>query len=291
MMSENYEIAAGRRTTLEKWIADALVDPDKSGKCSQMTLVHKIGIADNEIHTTKFVAGNTRTAKELAALFLGKAQTYAQDLPGSQTFSLLAWYGGPQPEARQPFTVTPASDTNGLATEGPSATGTLQQGMRLTEQIVQATMRERTVMFQQQQQIIDRLCQRLDSSERTAMDATEIVMRLMMEKVQLGHEQEMKKLEYERATATRAKLLAMVPPLTNTLTGKEIFPQSTADTALVETIAAHLKPETAAALAEHLPAELLGPLMARLSEIQRKKNAEDIEKARLLGMGTSKAAE
>ena len=74
--------------------------------------------------------------------------------------------------------------------------------------------------------------------------------------------------------------MSFAPALINTLLGKEIFPQATADTSLVETIADNIKEEDIQKLAGVLPPELWGPLAVRMKAHIDKRLAEKAERER-----------
>jgi len=280
---------AKRARSLETWIADAFNDPDKESPCTALALIHKVGMADTEIHTIRITQGaKSRSPKDLAEMFWNRAYRYAADLPGAQTFNLLAFYGRSEPESRQPFLITPEPDHEGLATEGPTATGSLQQNMRITEALVQGTFRERGVLLQYVFQVVDRLAQNNERLMVENRDANEIIRDMMREKVQLDHELRMKELEFERSTAERKKWMQFAPALINTILGKEVFPQGTADTALVETIIDNISNEDIQLLATKLPPELMAPLMSRATEHVKKKVEKEEATRGLLGFKNGK---
>ena len=84
----------------------------------------------------------------------------------------------------------------------------------------------------------------------------------------------MSKLQFERDTEERRKWLNFAPPLINTLLGRDIFPQSTADTPLVESIAESLTEADIMKLASSLKPELWGPLAHRFHGALQKKQLE-----------------
>lgn len=76
----------------------------------------------------------------------------------------------------------------------------------------------------------------------------------------------------------------MAPALVNSIAGREVFPQSSEDTALVDAIAEGVKPEQIAMLAHLVPPSLAGPLMDRLgraldAKAEREKAATAAAKA------------
>lgn len=273
------------RKTMDHWIRESLTDPDKDGPCTMLSLVHMVGMQQKEIHTTRLGGGKSWTEKQLSELFRDKASTYAQDLPGVQTFNVLAFYGGrTTPEASFPFLVNPEAAQHGLATESPTEMGRLQQKMRHEEAGMQQIYRRQQVLDEYSLGIIEKQGVMIAGLLEENRDAFQIVKEMLMEQATQRHTREMERLQFERATAERKKLMAFVPPLVNTVTGKEVFPQSTSDSALIEMAAETLSEDKIQQLAAILPPELLGPLAARMAEHLQKKRAAEEQKDRLLSM-------
>ena len=272
-------MAKGRKS-LEQWILEAIADPDKEGKISALSLVHRTGAyGESEIHTYKFGGTSSADPKRLAEVFLGKAESYCQDMPGVQTFNLCAFYGGKKEvEARQPFTVNTQQEnhTTGLYTEPPNAEGQTQQGMRHKEQQHQQVYRKQEWLDQYTLRLLEFESSRNSALARENMEAYQIVKDMMMEKGLNQHNQRMEQLQYARSTEERQKLIKMVPPLVNTLSGSEIFPQATEDTALVEGIASMLTDEHIQKLMGiGLPNEVMGALASRIMKAREKKEADE----------------
>lgn len=270
-----------KRQTLSEWIHEAMIDPDKGGRCVALSLVLKVGIQDQEIHSCKF-GGRAFESKQLAEMFQNKAEAYAQDLPGAQTFNILAFYEGEnEPQARHPFVIQPQNEFNGLTTEGPDERGMRQQGMRLTEAIVHNTFRMQSMLFQVCQNTIEAQDRRINHLSHENQEMFNILREEMLNRINREHERSMQIAQYERETAERKKWLGLIPPLTNTVMGREIFPQNTADTSMLEAIAESLASKTpeeagaaAGALANVIPPELVGPILKRLNEIAEAKKKE-----------------
>jgi hypothetical protein len=266
-----------RRKSIEAWITEAMAD-DEAGTITMIALVHMSGPAQEEIHNIKFGGNKKWTGDQIGKLFTAKAETYCQDLRGVHTFQVLVFYNGEsQPATRYPFVVNSIAaldNANGLFTEPPTNEGRTQQKMRWDETVLQQTYRK-------QQQIDDtlmRMNNALIEMNQTLMqenrDAFVIVKEMLMAKALDDHSMCMKELEHQRSTEERAKLLKFAPALVNTISGREVFPQSTADTALIETIADSLSLEQVMAIAQHLPPPLVGVLMTRLEQIEKAKNAK-----------------
>lgn len=251
------------RQTNAQWIQEAITDQDKDHRITCISCVHTIGNAlGREVHSVKFVEGRTHDPKTLEALFEGKCRGFSQDLPGQQTFCLLAFYGGQEPQATHPFvvrTTEPATDM-GLLSDASTPQGIVGQSMRHLE-----------VMGQQYIKHLSNLVYLQDSALKTAIDhnrvlmqenrdAHEVVFQAMRDKIESENAHQLRVLEYARTTEERAKLFKLAPVAVNRITGKEIFPQSMEDTILIETMcdsftedqikmfASTLKPEAAAAI-------------------------------------------
>lgn len=269
-----------KRKTLEAWLYEALADKDKGVQCSMIALMHMVGSVGKELHSKK--THPDMNVKELAELFRGKAETYAQDLPGNQMFQILAFYGKGEPEAFFPFSLNGNFGESGLATEGPDAKGALQQLMRQNEMQFQLNMRQTISLFEASQRMIDSMSRREEKLLKENHDSLEIMREVILRQVADNHTQKMTEMEYERSTAERKKLMGFIPPLVNTVTGKEIFPQATSDTALVETITESLTEEQVQQLMGILPAELAGPLANRMLQHMEKKKREQAAKMKEL---------
>jgi peptide methionine sulfoxide reductase MsrA len=260
-------MAAKKRVSLSSWIAEALLDEDKDGKCTMLVLVHRIGVSgETEIHGVKLDAKQW-TAPELGNLFMHKAETFAQDLPGVQSFALLAFYGTvAEPLAQHPFLVNSQPEAYmGGASEGPTAQGLVQQAMRHTEAMVQISITNTQRMLEQMNSMFSAMAVQNTNLMRENHDAVNLAKSLILEKASDDHRLRMEALSYERSTQERKKLMTYAPALVNSIAGREVFPQSTADSALIDSVAESLTPEQAQQLAMVLPPELLGVVMQRFS--------------------------
>jgi hypothetical protein len=271
------------RKSLAKWIDEALVDSDKDGPISAIALVHMLGQQRQELHTVKIGKTGTYDGVALEKILRGKAETYAQDMDTVQTFALLAFYGKNTEEGIMPFKVLPEINpaTSGLSTEAPNEQGRMMQKMRWDDALqMQVYRRQQTMddhsirMLEQQDKMLMRSQSMLEKVMADNMEAFTIVKELLNERAMGQHNHAMEQAKFHRDTQEREKLLKFAPALINTILGREIFPQSTADTALIETIAENVEAEHIAKLAEiGLPAALMGPLSARVM-----KAIEDKEK-------------
>lgn len=270
-----------KRKTLETWIHEALNDEDKDGACTALTLLHMIGqVSSQEIHTKRLSAGGDPAA--LAAMFRGKAETFAQDQTTTQNFRVGAFYGDKQePQAFFTFQVTPESAASaGTVVDAPDGRGALAQAMRFNEIAMQIFMRNNQTIFEQQNRTIEMLGAREERLMRENHDAFDIVRDVIMARAHDDHESRMKELDREKSNKDREALMKFAPALTNQIFGREIFPQATADTSLINAIADHVQPQHLQLLAQVLPNEVAAPLANRIASYLQEK--QDAERKRLL---------
>jgi hypothetical protein len=275
------------KTALEYFIDEALVDKDKDGPLSQFVLMHLIhgGQGHVEIDALKIPAkGAQLNAQDLATRFRTKAASYSEDLPGVQTFVLLAFFNNRnEPQARKPFTVKPKLDYDGL-TEPPTEAGRTSQRMRHDEALIQQVYRKQSQLDEVQFKLIDRLMRDNASQAEELRDANTILIEMLRGQVRLDAETEMAKNKYIRETDERRRLLGLAPALINTIAGEPVFPQETADKALVDALADSLSPEAVMLIqgSGAIKQELLGPLMARFEKRAREREKEEAQRAKLL---------
>lgn len=265
-----------QRKTLESWLRDALTDADKDAPCTLLSLVHVQGQHQKELHSKKVSPG--MPLPELAGLFRGKADAYAQDLPGLQTFAILAFYGKSEPEASLPFTVQGDYGLDPVAgTFAPTPTGEKQMGMQFAQAALAMAFGQTRMLLEAQNTLVATLGNRLDKAMDENHDAIDIVRELILSKAADTHQHQMDQLKFERRTTLLNKLVESVPLAVNTITGREVFPQTSTDTALIEQIAdafAEMPDEAIGKLAAIMPPQLMAPLAQRMTEHLDKKRRE-----------------
>jgi hypothetical protein len=273
----------GRKKGMATWIREALADQDKvdDGLCSMIAVVHHIeGAPAKEIHVVRFTGSSSpRPAEELAELFEGKAQVYSQELNGVQQFELLAFYGTSKvPAAYYPFKISGVIDTGlgGMLSEGPTEKGQLAAAMRHTEAVLQFGLRAMALTHDAQGKIMEQLGDQNSKLMRENAEAFALVKNMIVERSSEEHQFKMAELAAVQSAQFKAALMKLAPPLVNTLTGKEVFPQPFADQQLIEAIAEKLQPEHLAKLAEVLPPEIVGMIASRFSDILESKQLAQV---------------
>jgi hypothetical protein len=271
--------------TLDQWIAEAAADTEKEGDITLMSLVHAKGLAEQEIHTIKMGTAKKWTPKELAEVFRKKAENHAAELSGVQLYHILVFYGNrTEPQARKPFRVNSSTDLDVVGgTEGPTGTGLTQQAMRHTEAIFQIATRQMSGMFHQMAELNQKLADTVLKQNRELSDAQSIVFKLMTDKLNNDFDRQMKIEKAERTTALIKKGVELLPAVINQVTGKEVLPQSSSDTAMINAIADEMTVEKYQALVKLnlVPPHLMGMLMARFEKREKEKIAEAESKHRI----------
>lgn len=268
------------KQTLEQWIRQTASDDTKGAECTAIALVHMRGATEKELHSVTLI-GRQWDFRELAVMFKNRAESYSEDLMGSQLFQLLGFYGGSkEPQAHKPFRIHGgAGDGEGLGTEEPTKAGILSQTMRHHEAMARIYTHQAGQMFEANNRTIELLSARNVSLMQENKAHNDLIMQLVLAQADKRHEHRMKELDHQRSTEERKTLMRAAPALLNSITGKEIFPQSSADTALVDMLIGHLMTlgeegmmKMAGAL--NLPPQLMGSLAARAKQFIDEKELE-----------------
>lgn len=256
------------RITLGTWIKNVFADPDKAGKVVQFSLVHMLhggSSRGKELHTIKIGGGRVHTEKDIADTFQGVADGYSQDLVGTQTFQVMAFYEGvTEPQAFFHIKGHAVNDGEDNATHPPTKEGRMMQQMDQESKLFQQVYSRQAALDNTSMSMIQFLGTSLVQAMHENREAVMIVRDVLMQQVTEKRDHELKVLAYQRATEERKSLMRMAPALVNNITGTEVFPLAAEDTALIETIADNLPMEQAMQLSGFLPTAVSGPLMARL---------------------------
>ncbi len=274
------------KLTLAGWIEEALTDGDKIGEdnsvkpCAGLVLHHVMSNGlEKEVHGVRLGA-KAYKSQDLGKLFQHKAETFSQELPGIQQFILYAFYGDDRdPAARHPFKVRGETAYDGMMTEGPDERGKTQQSMRLTEAIVQGAFRQNMHTFDVMGRAMETLALDANTMRRDMMAMFRDMKELMIENLRLQYDKG-KELQNR---ALLGQLVGMAPPLINSIAGKEVFPQNTVDTQLIETLARTLTPANVNQITAALPPQILAPLMARFEAVLKEDQLKTHAHAALRG--------
>ena len=278
--------------TIAKWLGEALGDTEKTwvnkegktvpARLVKVALMHVSPSGEKEIDYVSI--GTDYDAERLlkvADRFIGKADTDAAGHNGRQQFVLYPFYEGDnQPQGRLPFyrnghLVNESGDTS---SEPPTVEGRLQQRMRHDEAYSQMLITATANLINQQNRFIELTSARAENAMVENMQMFTALREMSLREALNAHEHKMKELSAERTNKVIEGAVKLAPALMNRLTGVEIVPQSTADTAILEAIASAITPDDLTKLApilSKLHPPVVGLLMARLEELERAKQERE----------------
>lgn len=277
MIDNTASMVLGKRVPLEA-VVRRMLTTDNEGACTRIAVLHVVDSGSKEVevfHAGPFV-GSKWTPELFTKNVIERTQVFAQDMPNVQQFRIVAFYGGrTEIEDHHYFNVNNASQNMGTFTEGPDERGIKAQTMRHVEGLAQMYMRGNSHLSEVQARTIEAMAHERETLRRENFDMMNIFKEMMIEKVNQNHEHEMKRISAKRAADLQNQLLKLVPAFANTITGRDIIPQSTEDTAIVEMFAESVKPEQLGMLISVLPPELAGVLVSRFKKHEDKKRAEE----------------
>lgn len=250
------------KVSMGQWIASALLD-DVRGKCSGMALMHAIGSSHQEVYGIRFEQGQWDPEK-LAKTFLHRAEVASQEAHNPQLFYLYAYYdGSPEAQNKFPFRVQGGAD-EGDVTEEATPKGQLQQTMRHSESVLQTAIRSMQFMVAQQHEFINTLAtqNRLLMSENAV--AAQTMQKVILDTAAHNHEFAMKEIQARQGAKNWDRIMTLLPAGINALAGKEVIPLPAEDSStlealidaasenpkLIDILAANLRPEVMAVLAQ-----------------------------------------
>jgi len=239
-----------RRQTVEQWVGSVIGEVIDGKGCSAIALLHLKGMggATEEV-TTKPIEG-TVNSKELGDHFIGRAEGFSQDLPGLQTFKLVAFYGNNEPH--NPFhfttsdgTVMSRSETMMSAHE-PTPTGLLGQLMKNNEFM----SRQNADLVQQNMTMANGIVAMcfgpqgiVQQSIRSQLEAVEVVKDAMLDMSKQRRELVLEEHKAAQDLQTRKAIIDAVPLLVNRVTGHEVFDEKSNRAKLLEVFAMKISPQ------------------------------------------------
>ena len=282
---------AKKYKTLEQWIAETMTDtrenPEngKEGGCTALALVYVQPTGGVKELDPVRLAGKTWKAKDIADRFKGKAETFAQDMGGMQSFQILAFFGSREPQAFHNFKVVDGEIAHGgenrSAKESPDAQGLVSFTMRHLERTQETLMALAQGFVQRADAREERMAIREEKMRDELTDAHAIVREMIMNTKKAEFDMEIARLKFARDSENQANMLQQAPGLINTIAGTDVFPQSVADKALLDTLCEKVAPENVDQLVSIgiISAEMAGPLKIRIGQYREEqaKKAEALK--------------
>lgn len=264
------------RKNLAAWIHDELVGiGERKERCQAFSVRHQNGTQLVELKTIPL--GNREwEPKELEKFLNDVAETHAGGLTGTQQYLFCSFYDGSnEPNGFYPKRIQggDASDGSmgGLATEPPTTSGHMTQMMRHNEAHMRSSFLHQEAVMDRMLTIIDRQGTMIEKLMTENHDAIDACKEVIMQKASDRHQMDLELQRNERNALLMATATKYLPAIANVVTGREIFPQSTADTVLIEGLAESMTQEQAVKLVAILDDKQKALLLPRMNEIIEKK--------------------
>jgi hypothetical protein len=280
-----------KKPSMIEWLQDKIIDSSPEHKCVKIALLHSG--TQKEIPPTFKFGSKQFKADALEQMFRSRAENFSEGTDGSQRFELLAFYeNSNEPEDQFIFLSHKSQADLGRFDESADDKGIKQQSMRHLEATMRMALNHTQQLLEQSARQMTILANSNESLLNENREAFGIVKDMIMEKVNAQTDQKLKILQYERETLERKQWLKFAPPLINSIFGREVFPQSLEDTALIEAIAEKFSGEQIEKLAGSgmFPPELWGPLANRMNKFMKDKQEEE-ETIKQLAASAEKDAE
>jgi hypothetical protein len=280
-----------KKILLSDWLTHAVSDPDKEGGCTAFVMHHTIAGGKKGDFVHKIARGSSEwDLKKVEEVFDAKAAMFVQEKNGRQVFRVYPFYGGRgESEGYFEFPKERSEEGVGSLTEEPDVRGQTSQQMRHNEALgalyVSGINQLMGHMLEHNRQLADEATHlRRDNQQNF-----ETMKGMVLQMESHAHEMRMREMEFERTSVFFRKASELAAPLLNTVTGREIIPQSFADTQLLEAIVSHMAAQqdgtgNGDALYQMLgtfPQHIQVSMMARASEIMKKKRLEREEIAKM----------
>lgn len=272
------------RKSLAGWLDDALRDPDKQSEPAQITLAHATVTSGGhtvlkDLHNIRRLPEDNKPwdADVIGKMFQTKAEVYAQDLDGTQKFVLIVKYKNDKldADAEHPFNITGDKGFQSLSSYPAHEGGRQALGQDLLLSMARGFFGMMDAGNARYERLFDRMENMLNHSQNENREMFVLLRESAMREAQMKADHQMKVLEYQRSSEERKLILTLAPSLINTIAGREIFPQNTEDTALMNTIALNLPEEMIEKLKVFMPEPIGGLLYDRFTRALREKIAEE----------------
>jgi hypothetical protein len=273
--------------SLATWIKEAMNQKIETQVLKAMSCVHKEGARDVEVFTVAFTDDKIWDSNTLAEMFVNKAQDHVAEIPGTQLFFLLGFYGDDtnRPRVRRSFRVNNSDSIEfGYgSSEPPNEMGQKMQGMRHIEFMYQQNMLHTRAVMDMQYRLIDRLGNGYQKSMAESHQVLELAKTVILSQASA----EGARLVAESDKKERLEFIKMLPPLANRVLGEEIFPVATTDSKVLDSVLEKLDARKLEVLSAEFGPEVAGYLAMRAAKLAEEKHAA-IELAKKATVGEKK---
>lgn len=236
---------------IRAWVGEQFEIVEADGaEVGFIALLHYDGRGDeHEILLLKPGHKDWKNVNDITDVINRISDRHARGLQGVQSFQLTAGFGsGGKPSRFLPFQKNGRLEVGlvaggGLSSEPPTEIGMRSQAMRWGEQIVHGQVASQRALNESQQKAIESRDRRIAELEGENRELFVALRNELAKTVQLAHEWRMKELEYARSSDERQKIIKLLPALVNGISGRAVFPETAADSALIAQIAEAISPQ------------------------------------------------
>lgn len=241
---------AKKKQSVDQWVQSVITEEIEGKKCSAIALLHLKGVggATEEI-TTKPIEGTIDVA-EVANFLIGRAEGFSQDLPGLQTFKLIAFYGTNEPHNPFHFTTSDGNVTSRteimMSAHEPTPTGLLGQLMKHNEALIAQNNQLVTANMTMANGVLA-MCFGpqgvIQASIRAQLETVEIVKDVNLDMFRQRRELALEEHKAVSDLQTRKAIIDAIPHMVNRFTGHEVFDENTNRAKAFETLALKFTPK------------------------------------------------
>jgi hypothetical protein len=239
-----------RRQTVEQWVTSVISEVIDGKGCSVIALLHLKGVGGASEEVTSKPLEGTVNAKELADHLIGRAEGFSQDLPGLQTFKIVAFYGSNEPHNPFHFTVSDGAVTSRsesmMSAHEPTPVGLMGQLMKNNEFL----SRQNADLVQQNMTMANNVVAMcfgpqgmVQQSIRAQLEAVEVVKDAMLDMSKQRREILLEEHKAAQDLQIRKAVIDALPMITNRITGHEIFDEKANRAKMLELFAMKISPQ------------------------------------------------
>jgi len=292
-----------KKIPLEQVIHQALTDRVKKEPCTGVTLMHVDGVGSRSEVYTMQIAPGAMDAADIAETMESRAEVYCSGSTDKKKFELGFFYGNEKPLRPYVFWVTSATALSEHGVEEATAKGLVKSVMSAANEIQRINFEQINANGQAMIEMVEAVTAHAKVVNEQLKEVREerdaLVDHLMSMRFQgqsKEHEYRMQELEKQKKNEMFHQVMTLLPGLANQILKKNVFPESTGDTALLKGLGASLMqmdPKVVLGVFSQLPETVGGPLMSRFMQLKEEEDArvKAQQEALALAAGAVKAPE
>ena len=243
-------MASKKRHTVDSWVESTISEVINGKGCSLISLLHLKGIGGASEEVMSKPIEVTVNPHDLAENLIGRAEGFSQDLPGLNTFKLIAFYGSN--EAHNPFHFTTSDGSlmsrseTVMSAHEPTPTGVLGQQMKHIEALIAQNNQLVTANMTTANAIIT-MCfgpsGLVRESIQSQLEAVAVVKDAMLDMHRQRKELIIEESKAVQDLEMKKAVIDFIPKIANRLTGREIIDEKSNRAEMFEMIAEKINPQ------------------------------------------------